>query len=753
MRENHLHPLNLLRILCLVLACAGGARASEHDLAQLVPDDTLVYFGRAGSDQTDQHAAKTAYGRLTAEPQVQRFTDQLGKVIDQLFEKQLAESEEDVATYRAAKGWVKSLLAKPTAIAILDCGVGDQGPFVEAALISRIGPDGKDFLGRFDALLAGCDAPEGEVALVAGRTMTRVNIPVPGGLFYGVIDDYFVAAIGEGAVKRIAERIGGKGGSLAKNEALLHARKRMVGDEAARSTTVHINVTELGKKLKPLMPMIPLYDPESAEKVCNVLKALGLDSLNAITWESRFASDGCFSGMYFHTPGGGRGLLSNASVKPLTDDDLKLIPKSPTWAVACNIDLSGMYRTLLSGVETCGEEISGPVMGGIKTVEDALGFEIGEGLFDLIGDTVILYDAPENGGLWFTGITKLVESRDPAKLQERVKKIAQTIAAAVGAEDSVKFGEMEHRGHRVEFLNIVGIPMPVAPAWAAHDKWVVIGLYPQMVTTALDRLEGGDPSKDSILANEDFVAARRVLGDIGPSMSYVDSRVILGGVYPWVLLLGQMGAAMAQGEGIEVDVTAIPSQQTLAKHLFNEAKTTQCDENGILYASYGAWPFGPSPILSGYANTATAAMVVSIALPSLSRARELSKRTVCAANLRGIGQAMYIYAQDDNKFPPDLDAVVKANYSTPRQFICPSTTATEADGLDACYVYIPGQSNDSNPTNVLLYEKPENHGGEGSNVLFVDGHVEFLPNGEVERRVQETKEKLAKGDEKEEGEK
>ncbi len=743
MCENRPQSLTLLRVACLVLACAGAARASESDLTRLVPDDTLVYFGRAGSDQTDPLAAKTAYGRLTADPQVQRFTEQLGGLIDQLFEKQLAESEEDVATYRAAKGWFKTLLAKPTAVALLDVGVGEQGPFVEAAQISRIGPDAKEFLGRFDAFLAGCDAPEGEVALVAGRTMTRVDIPVPGGLYYGAIGDCFVAAIGEQAVKKIADRIGGKGSSLAKNEALVHARKRMVGDEAARSTTVHLNVADLATKLKPMMPMIPLYDPESAKKVCNVLTALGLDSLKAITWESRFAGDGCYSGMYFYTPGGGRGLLSNASDKALSDEDLKLIPKSPTWAVACNIDLSSLYRTLLAGVETCGEEVSGPVMGAIKTVEDALGFPLGEGLFDLVGDTVILYDAPENGGLWFTGITKLVESRDPAKLQKRVKRIAQTIAAAAGAEESVKFGEMEHRGHRVEFLNIVGIPMPVAPAWAAHDKWVVFGLYPQVVTTALDRLEGGDPAKESILANEDFVAARRVLGEIGPSMSYVDSRVILEGVYPWVLLLGQMGAAMAQGEGIEVDVTAIPSQQTLATHLFNEAKTTRCDEDGILYASYGAWPIGPSPLLSGYANTATVAMVASIALPSLSRARELSKRTVCAADLRGIGQAMYIYAQDDNKFPPGFDAVVKANYTTPRQFICPSTAATEADGLDACYVYIPGQRPDSNPTNVLVYEKPENHGGEGSNVLFVDGHVEFMTNDQVKRLVRETRERLA----------
>jgi prepilin-type processing-associated H-X9-DG protein len=102
-------------------------------------------------------------------------------------------------------------------------------------------------------------------------------------------------------------------------------------------------------------------------------------------------------------------------------------------------------------------------------------------------------------------------------------------------------------------------------------------------------------------------------------------------------------------------------------------------------------------------------LLVSIMLPSLARARELSKRTVCSANLRGIGQALYIYAQDEPfAFPAvfktsklasgnmylfnpqhrttapspkgvpsptvDLWVLVRANNTTPMQFVCPSTT-------------------------------------------------------------------------------
>jgi len=43
------------------------------------------------------------------------------------------------------------------------------------------------------------------------------------------------------------------------------------------------------------------------------------------------------------------------------------------------------------------------------------------------------------------------------------------------------------------------------------------------------------------------------------------------------------------------------------------------------------------------------ALLISILLPSLSRARELAKRLVCAANIKGIGTAMKIYANDNEE--------------------------------------------------------------------------------------------------------
>jgi len=49
------------------------------------------------------------------------------------------------------------------------------------------------------------------------------------------------------------------------------------------------------------------------------------------------------------------------------------------------------------------------------------------------------------------------------------------------------------------------------------------------------------------------------------------------------------------------------------------------------------------------------ALLISILLPSLGRAKELANRAHCAANLRGITQSFVVYAQDNEPFYPAVN--------------------------------------------------------------------------------------------------
>jgi prepilin-type N-terminal cleavage/methylation domain-containing protein len=46
------------------------------------------------------------------------------------------------------------------------------------------------------------------------------------------------------------------------------------------------------------------------------------------------------------------------------------------------------------------------------------------------------------------------------------------------------------------------------------------------------------------------------------------------------------------------------------------------------------------------------ALLISILLPSLARAREITKRAVCASNLRGVGQGMKVYSNENYDWYP-----------------------------------------------------------------------------------------------------
>lgn len=108
-------------------------------------------------------------------------------------------------------------------------------------------------------------------------------------------------------------------------------------------------------------------------------------------------------------------------------------------------------------------------------------------------------------------------------------------------------------------------------------------------------------------------------------------------------------------------------------------------------------------------------------LPSLARARELSKRVVCQTNMRGAHAAILLYADDYDVFPPNLDILVKNYPISPNSLICPS-----AAGPAPHIEYVTGLTPDCTKKQIILYEDLTNHLGEGGNVVYCDGTTVFV---------------------------
>jgi hypothetical protein len=135
-------------------------------------------------------------------------------------------------------------------------------------------------------------------------------------------------------------------------------------------------------------------------------------------------------------------------------------------------------------------------------------------------------------------------------------------------------------------------------------------------------------------------------------------------------------------------------------------------------------------------------ITIAVLLPAIARVRQVSFRMVCGTNLSGLGKAMLIYANDYKDMYPTpskwCDLLVEHAEVTPKSFICKG--APEGPCSYAMNKNIEEQGAKAPPDIVLLFETnpgwnqsggPEilstrNHRGEGCNILFNDGYVEFV---------------------------
>ncbi|MFC1672042.1 DUF4190 domain-containing protein, partial [Planctomycetota bacterium] len=137
-----------------------------------------------------------------------------------------------------------------------------------------------------------------------------------------------------------------------------------------------------------------------------------------------------------------------------------------------------------------------------------------------------------------------------------------------------------------------------------------------------------------------------------------------------------------------------------------------------------------------FITVAVLAIMAGMLLPALARAREEARKAVCKGNLRQIGMSASMYAQDNNKFPEKLSQLYPEFAPDLNTFACPSSdkTITSADQIDSesPYVLASGVTMLSGGSGALAYEKKGIHDG-GANVVFVDGHVEWVSEGRLDQ--------------------
>lgn len=723
------------------LASISVAGANESvDLASAAPADTLLFICRDGGKGLADAVEKTSFGKLLAVPEIRDLLDYGWQKLDEEISSKSKGSEEDKEQYEEVKKLLAMLERMPVAIALHDIVLNKKREGVaRCALIVSAGDDLEPFTASFRTLLKSSDAPDPKAVKGLGIKAWRITGEVPGGLYFGNYKGCFILAIGKTAISEFKNCLDGKLPSLSGNKQFVAARAKIGGAAETRAWTAHLNIE---RGLQRLRRVIPSKDSEGFAKsfhnAITAAEALGLGGVATLTWERHYKDGGVLGSVYVASR---EGVKNENPVFPgdaLDRDDLMVIPETATWAFAMRINLHAAFDTIIGAIEVADEELGQNALSGVDDLSKAAGFDLRADFIDLMHGTIVMY--AEGTGLGQMGSAAfLLKTPDAEKLQVRFRDLAGKMSEAAGKKN-VKLSQMKHEGVEIDTVAIRQMPIPIVPCWTAHKGRLIVGLAPQAVTSAINRLNMKNPGSTALVNSKRFTKYCAHAGEIGCGFSYADLNASIGEVYPLANMGIQMVAAQAGANGSKIP--PLPPFDSISEHIYPEVTVSRVDEEGSLTASYGPLPISVN--FTSPTSITTVAMATSILLPSLSRARELSKRTVCAANLRAIGQGMYIHAQDDAFFPKNFQILIDEENTTPKMFVCPSSTCEVGD-LECCYVYIPGFGTVDDPRNVLIYEKEGAHQGEGCNVLFQDCHVEFVkPYSRVEKLVKETKARLAR---------
>lgn len=495
-----------------------------------------------------------------------------------------------------------------------------------------------------------------------------------------------------------------------------------------------------GERALKLVDEIVAMDrnPQTKERWTSIREATGLDGFKRAICTSGFEGKEWSSYASIDAPQPRKGLLQFLDSKPITDDIVKTIPATAVMAAAGRFD----FTRLLDGIRDGGASVDpefaqnyGAVMGYIGGM---IGVEL-PALVEPLGDQWAYFLDPSICGDSFLGTVVVNKLDDPAKAQELFTRaergINRTLQRQLPPNVTVSFKQVKRGDVDIHYL---ATPF-LTPSWAIDGGNWYFGLYPQVVSSAVAQARLKGPS---ILTNPAYVAVREKLGtNAASTIQYVDVPKLTAGTYPIWLMLSRY-AGLGDIFGIDSPLMLLPPMHELMPHLSPAGAVSWSDEKGWYARSISSFP--GATLLAGdpTSNIAVPAVLTSILLPSLNRARETANRVKSASNLRQIGMACLLYSNENKgKYPPDIGAMLLTQDVGMDVFISPRTrneipldvrqadppTQAEWLNVNSDYVYIGGgkRVTDVGPNEVLAHERPDGL-DDGINILYGDGHVEFV---------------------------
>lgn len=714
-------------VVLAVLVAPVIALAQARPLADRVPADAMIYVGWRGSADPGPGYPQSNLKAVLDDSNVPDFVDRfLPELVDKLgqFEPQAGQIGQMLAAI-AKPSW-----RHPTAFFFsgIELGPG-RDPIPHLGIIWQPGVDADALTKQLHQLVDQAQPP----------------FPVK------VVRQDSIVALIVGYANPQSAIAGRVTKSLADDDAFKAANAHLkVGDASAAA---YVDYERLFGMVDDLAKS---SNDKDAQRVWpKIREDLGLAGLKRLAAASGFEGKDYGTEAFLESPEPRTGILKLADGGPLSDGILAAIPQNVTTAGAARFDTAGLFDLIRRAASDLDPGAGRDFDRFFDSISSDSGVDVRKDLLASIGDEWAYFADPTIGGRGLASLTLVNHLKDPAKFEQSLEKIedyalkqVQKAAGAAGADVPVRIA---FETVKVDDMTIHYLAVPlVAPSWVVRDGNLYVCLFPQVAAGAARHASEKGPS---ILKNEAFTAIRTRLGQENPSgFSFEDLPKTAPDAYgAWLVVSRLVG--FADLFGVKSPPLLMPELPKLLSHLSPAGSVTWVDAQG--FHQKAIEPFPCSTVVAS--DPATSALyaepvLISILLPSLNRAREQANRVKSAANLRQIGQAAMMYANDNRgQFPPDLGTMLKKEDLTPSVFVNPRTNAAPpaAGNPDAMaewvqehsdYVWLgKGKSaNNVTPETVLAHEKLEDN-TDGVNLLFGDGHVEFMVMPEAQRMIEKAR--------------
>lgn len=637
---------DLSMLLVAVMGLAGGATglplgippAPEDPLmAKVAPEKCLFYTTWSGVAQPDPDS-QNHVERLLAEPEVRRFISELKRRIESAAaEAAKQEGPDTQAAVEDLSKLVETVLTHPTAAFVSSAKITPSGLDVRGGLVVVVGQDAAKLKAALEKHQAAFLPGLAQAVKIGDGSWYRLQ-PDPHlpALTWGTRGRCLIVGIGDGAIQQILTRAYTDPPAW-----LAELRKRLPVDRV--STVAYFDLKATLDALGPIM---------GGPQLQAAIDAAGLGNAKSFGGVTGLDKQGFVSRTLLQLDGEPRGLLRAVTQRPLRPADLGPVPADAAVAITARIDAHAVFETFLSVVEKTDPRIHEYLLRDLKQMEGHLAFNLRNDLLTPLGDRWCLYASPSEGGMGIGGLTAVVSVDDRRPLADVQAKLLALAKQQMQPDEPPPASRPRRRGERIEQFTFAGQDVfyytadyfPLAPSWCLTEKELLLSPFPQNIKAYLSR---GEEFKS--LATLPEVAALfpadGVPTDGGPVMlSYLDTRTLFTWLYGPVQMLAQMAARDIWREGIDLDVSLLPSAGSIGPHLRPAVSTVRRTSSGIELTNRQTFPGG------NLAATVPIALTVA-SLIGFDSPAEMG-RVQSANNLRQIAVALLGHEAAHGGFPP-----------------------------------------------------------------------------------------------------